>query len=263
MKKLLLSLFVIELIASCSRVAVTGRRQMTWFPESSLQTMALTQYQTFLKENKVIASGKDAEMVTRVGQKISKAVNDYMTKKGAGKEIATYKWEYKLVESKDVNAWCMPGGKIVVYSGLLPTTLNEAGLAAVMGHEIAHAIAKHGNERMTQGAIAQGFALTGDVLLSNSPQSRNLFGQSFGIISSVGVLMPFSRKHETEADVLGMRFMAMAGYNPSEAIEVWKRMSKIGGAKPPELLSSHPSNETRIANLTKELKTAMIYYRPN
>ena len=262
MKKLLLTLFVLTFIASCSRVAVTGRRQMTWFPESALQTMALTQYQTFLKENKVITSGKDADMVNRVGQKISKAVNDYMTKKGAGKEIANYKWEYKLVESKDVNAWCMPGGKIVVYSGLLPTTLNEAGLAAVMGHEIAHAIAKHGNERMTQGAIAQGIALTGDVLLSNSPQSRNLFGQAFGIGGGMG-LMAFSRKHETEADVLGMRFMAMAGYHPSEAIEVWKRMSKLGGAKPPELLSTHPSNDTRIANLTKELKTAMIYYRPN
>ncbi|MFY0253992.1 M48 family metallopeptidase [Chitinophaga sp. 30R24] len=265
MKKYVLFFTVGLAWAACTRVPITGRSQLNLVPESTMQSMALQQYQSFLSENKVVpqTSSKDAEMVKRVGQRIAAAVTKYMNEHGMSKEAASYKWEFNLVDSKEVNAWCMPGGKVVVYTGLLPVTQNETALACVMGHEIAHAIARHGNERMSQGLIAQGIQMAGAVALNQNPTAVNLFNQAFGAGSNVA-LLAYSRKDELEADHLGIIFMAMAGYSPQEAIPFWQRMSKMGssGQKPPELLSTHPSDATRIAQLEKLMPEAMKYYTP-
>lgn len=199
-------------------------------------------------------------MVQKVGQKVAQAVQSYLQSKGMGAQLNGYKWEFNLVNDPEANAWCMPGGKIVVYSGLLPITQSEAGLAAVLGHEISHAIAKHGNERMTQALIAQGIAVGGQMVLQKNAQTQNIFNQAFGIGGQLG-LMAFSRGHEKEADHMGMIFMAKAGYHPQEAINLWKRMAQKSGPKPPAIISTHPSDEARIANLQSKLKEAMVYYR--
>lgn len=263
----ILSLFLVAgLVISCSKNSVTGRSQFKLLPESQLQSMAVTQYQQFLTENKVVsASGsRDAEMVTRVGQRITKAVIEYYASKGLSKELEGYQWEYKLVQSNDVNAWCMPGGKIVVYTGLLPITQNEAALAAVMGHEVSHAIFNHGNERMSQSMGAEAVSAGLQVALANKPAAtQSLFLGAFGVGTQVGVLLPFSRKHELEADHYGLIWSAMAGYNPQEAIALWQRMEKASsGQKPPEFLSTHPAEGNRIAQLEKYMPEAMQYYKP-
>jgi predicted Zn-dependent protease len=248
----------------CAKVPITGRSQLNLIPESTMQSMALQEYQSFLTSNKTVSAttSKDAEMVKRVGQRISAAVTRYMTQNNLGNEVANYKWEFNLVDNKEVNAWCMPGGKVVVYTGLLPVTQNETSLACVMGHEIAHAIARHGNERMSQQMVAQGIEVAGSVALNRSPQVQNIFLQSFGVGGNLG-LLAFSRQNELEADHLGIIFMAMAGYNPQEAIPFWQRMANAStGSKPPELTSTHPSDERRIAQLQKIMPEAMKYYTP-
>ena len=252
------------LVVSCTKNPITNRRQFKLLPESSLQSMAAGQYQQFLSENKVVTSNtnRDAEMVRRVGQRITKAVTEYYTSIGREKDLEGYK--YNLVDSKDVNAWCMPGGKIVVYTGLLPITQNEAALAVVMGHEVSHALFSHGNERMSQGLVAMGLQEGLNIALQNKPQeTRNLFLTAFGLGTQLGVLLPFSRKDEYESDHYGLWWAAMAGYNPQEAIPLWERMEKAGGGqKPPEFLSTHPSDETRINDIqTKYLPEAMKYYK--
>ena len=203
-------------------------------------------------------------MVRRVGMRITKAVTDYYTQKGLSKELEGYNWEYKLIDSKEINAWCMPGGKIVVYTGLLPITQNEAALAIVIGHEVTHAIFNHGNERMSQqlGAEVVGTGLR--VALINKPaETQNAFLTAFGLGSEVGVLLPFSRKHELEADHWGLNWAAMAGYNPQEAIPLWERMEKAGGGqRPPEFLSTHPSEGKRIDQLNKFMPEALKFYKP-
>lgn len=229
-----------------------------------MQSMALQEYRTFLSQNKSVspAGSKDAEMVQRVGRRISAAVTAYMAQNNLSKEVENYQWEFNLVNDKQVNAWCMPGGKVVVYTGLLPVTQNETALACVMGHEIAHAIARHGNERMSQGLVAQGIQVAGAVALNRNPQAQNIFMQAFNIGGPLG-LMAYGRQNELEADHLGVIFMAMAGYNPQEAIPFWSRMAaNSGGGKPPELLSTHPSDERRIAQLQKLMPEAMQYYKP-
>ena len=261
MKKFSLFLLLAITIFSCSRVALTGRKRLALIPESTMQSLALTQYKGFLGTNPPVKNTPEAIMLNKVGARLSKAVNDYMSSKGLTQQLAGFNWEFNLVSSKEINAWCMPGGKVVVYSGLLPITLNEAGLAAVIGHEVSHALARHGSERMTQSLIAQGLSIGGDIATSNNPKVNNTFNQAFGIGGQLGILA-FSRQHENEADKMGMIFMAMAGYDPKEAIEVWKRMAAKSGPKPPELLSTHPSDATRISNLTANLKTAMVFYRP-
>lgn len=262
MKKTLIISSLLLSILACHRVPLTGRKSMSLIPENTMQSLALTQYKEFLSTIPPVKNTKDAEMLNRVGTKLSKAVKDYMASKNLSSQLNGYAWEFNLINSPEVNAWCMPGGKVVVYTGLLPITLNEAGLAAVIGHEVSHALARHGSERMTQALLAQGIALGGNVALQNSPQTNNAFQQAFGIGGQLGILA-FSRKHENEADKMGMIFMAMAGYDPKEAIEVWKRMAAKGGQKPPELLSTHPSDQTRINNLQASLKEAMIFYRPS
>jgi predicted Zn-dependent protease len=253
-------------LAACSQNAITGRKQLTLFNEADIQSMAATQYQQFLSQNKVVSPGvsKDAEMVRRVGQRLTNAINQYYSQQGLQQELEGYKWEYNLVESKEANAWCMPGGKIVVYSGLLPITQNEAALAAVMGHEIAHALAHHGNERMSQQAVQQlGGAALQTAIANKSPAAQNLLLSAYGIGSNVGALLPFSRKQELEADRYGLIFTAMAGYNPQEAVALWERMKAAsGGSKPPEILSTHPAEDTRIQKLKEMMPEALKYYKP-
>lgn len=263
-KKLLFVGAGLAMVVACAKVPITGRKQLNLIPESTMQSMALQEYQSFLTENKTVTTpgNKDVDMVKRVGQRIAAAVTTYLTQNGAGNEIANYKWEFNLVDSKEVNAWCMPGGKVVVYTGLLPVTQNETSLACVMGHEIAHAIARHGNERMSQQLVAQGIQVAGSVALNKNPQVQNIFMQSFGAGSNLG-LLAFSRQDESEADHLGIIFMAMAGYNPQEAIPFWQRMAAAStGQKPPEITSTHPSDERRIADLQKLMPEAMKYYKP-
>ena len=264
MKKLLFILFAIPVLVSCTTNAVTGRKQLALFPESALQQQALTEYRTFLSSNKVMSetTSKDAEMVKRVGSRIARSITDYYTKKGLGKELEGYKWEFNLVDSKEVNAWCMPGGKVVVYSGLLPITQNEAALAVVLGHEITHAVAHHGNERMSQVAIAQGLEVVGDVLTTGNKKANAIFTNVFAPGAQIAVLLPNSRNQEYEADHLGLLFAAMSGYNPREAIPLWKRMEAAGGQKPPEFLATHPSDENRISRLQSYMTEALSYYKP-
>ncbi len=252
------------IVISCKQNPITGRSQLTLFPESTLQQQSLTQYRSFLTQNKVAseAVNKDAQMVKRVGADIAAAITDYYTKKGLSKELQGYNWEFNLIDKNEVNAWCMPGGKVVVYTGLLSVTQNEAALAIVLGHEITHAVAHHGNERMSQAALMQGLSVAGDVFTKNKEQANAIFKNVFMPGAQVGVLLPNSRKHEYEADRFGMIFSAMAGYDPTEAIPFWQRMSKAGGTKPPEFLATHPSDQHRIEQLQKYMNEALGYYSP-
>ena len=234
---------------------------MNLLPESEMLSMSLTEYQSFLKQNPPVNGSPESQMVKSVGARIQTAVSQYMNQNKMGSRISGYKWEFNLVNSKEVNAWCMPGGKVVVYSGLLPVTQDETSLAIVMGHEIGHAVARHGNERMSEGLIAQFGGLALDVALAKeSQQTRNIFLTSYGIGSTLGVLA-YSRMQETEADKLGLVFAAMAGYDPRKAIGFWQRMAAKGGGKPPELLSTHPSDERRIKDIQAYMPSALKYYK--
>ncbi len=265
MKRIIFLFLALPVFMACSTNAVTGRKQLALFPEETLQQQALTEYQSFLSQNKVLSGtvNKDAEMVKRVGSRISRAITDYYTQKGLASELNGYKWEFNLVDSKEVNAWCMPGGKVVVYSGLLNITQNEAALAIVMGHEITHAVAHHGNERMSQGALAQGLEIVGNLATSGNPKYNSLFNNVFAPTAQIAVLLPNSRNQEYEADHFGLNFAAMAGYNPREAVPFWQRMEEAAkGQKPPEFLSTHPSDENRIARLQGYMPEALTYYKP-
>ena len=261
------SIFILSaFLIACSKNALTGKKQLTLLPESELQTMATTEYQTFLSKNKVVSasSNRDAEMVNRVGNRITKAVQAYYSERGMSDKLTGFKWETNLVDDKAVNAWCMPGGKIVVYTGLLPITQNEAALAVVMGHEVSHALLQHGNQRMSQGLLASVGQVALAEAVANKPQeTQNLFLGAYGAGAQVGVLLPFSRKHELEADQYGLIWAAMAGYNPQEAIPLWERMEKANnGQKPPEFLSTHPSEGRRIERLQAFMPEALKYYKP-
>ncbi|MBS1947984.1 MAG: M48 family metallopeptidase [Bacteroidetes bacterium] len=266
MKKLLTAA-ALSIASGCTHNAITGRSQLILYPESEIQTMAAGQYKEFLTSNKVVtvASNKhDVDMVRRVGERISTAITAYYNQQGLGKELDGYHWEYNLVDSKEVNAWCMPGGKIVVYTGLLPITQSETALAIVLGHEITHALARHGNERLSQGMVQQLGGVALSVAVANKPaETQALFLDAYGIGSNVGVLLPFSRQQELEADRLGLRFAAMAGYDPREAIPFWQRMKAASGNNhPPLILSTHPLDDTRIAKLQEAMPDALKYYSP-
>ncbi|OGD22229.1 MAG: peptidase M48 [Candidatus Aminicenantes bacterium RBG_16_63_16] len=259
---LLLFLAVLLVFQACSTVPVTGRKQFALLPDSQLLSMSLDQYGQFLRENKLSADAAQTDMVKRVGRRIQAAVEMYFAQHNLSRELKAYAWEFNLVEHKDVNAWCMPGGKVVVYTGILPFTQNENGLAVVMGHEIAHAVARHGNERMSQLLVAQLGGLALNEALSQKPQqTRSLWMNAFGAGVQVGALLPFSRLQENEADRLGLIFMAMAGYDPNGAVVFWQRMSQKAGGKPPEFLSTHPADETRIRKIRAGLPEALTYYR--
>lgn len=256
---LILAAFVI----GCARVPISGRRQVNLIPEIELISASMLHYGEFLSQNAVVPdSDPDAQMVKQVGNRIASVVETYMRQHGMANRVANFQWEFNLVEDPTVNAWCMPGGKIVFYRGILPVCQNETGLAVVMGHEIAHAVARHGNERMSQQLIVQAGGVTLAVLTQERPQqARDLFMTSYGVGATLGSLA-FSRQHETESDQLGLVFMAMAGYNPEEAPLFWERMAAQGGMAPPEFLSTHPSHSTRIADLQAFMPEALKYYKP-
>jgi len=255
---------VLLMQTSCSRVAITGRKQFNIVPDSMMNSMSLQSYNEFVTAHKLSSDSQKTRMVKDVGTRIQKAVEKYCAENNLSSRIRSYQWEFNLVEDHNVNAWCMPGGKVVVYTGLLPVAQNEAGLAVVMGHEIAHAIARHGAERMSQGLIVEMGGMALSEALANKPeQTKSLFMKSYGLGTEVGVLLPYSRLHENEADRMGLIFMAMAGYNPNEAVSFWERMSAASkGQKPPELLSTHPADSTRINNIKKLIPEAMQYYKP-
>lgn len=263
-KKKILSILIIAIvIVACQKVPITGRKQMSLISESEMIGMSLTSYADFLAKNPAVAeTDANAKMVSRIGKDMQKAVETFMAEKGLSSRLEGYQWEFHMVNENSVNAWCMPGGKVVVYSGLLPVTQTEAGLACVMGHEIAHAVARHGNERMSQGLLVQVGGAALSVALSQKPQlTQDLFLQSYGLTSQLGMLK-YSRTHESEADKMGLVFMAIAGYDPNEAVAFWERMEKAsGGSKPLEIVSTHPSDATRIADIKAFLPEAMKYYK--
>lgn len=250
-------------LLACSTVAVTGRKQLNLIPSSTMLSMSTEQYGEFLNANQLSQDGEKTWMVKRAGARIQKAVEQYFADRGISDKLKDYDWQFNLVESEEVNAWCMPGGRVVVYTGILPITKDESGLAVVMGHEIAHAIAEHGSERMSQMLLTQlgGVALSKAV--EDEPEkTQQLWMTAFGVGAQIGVLLPYSRLHENEADHLGLIFMAMAGYDPNVAVGFWERMAKMkGGGAPPEFLSTHPSDETRIKKIKELLPEAMQYYR--
>ena len=221
------------------------------------------QYDQFLAEAKLSRNVQDAALVKRVGNNIKSAVERYFQQEGEMDRLTGYAWEFNLVASEEVNAWCMPGGKVVFYEGILPLCQDEKGIAVVMGHEVAHAIAEHGNERMSQGLLTQMGGMALQAALDSKPaETQQLFMTAFGVGAQVGVLLPFSRQQETEADRLGLIFMAMAGYDPSVAVPFWQRMAAQGGGAPPEFLSTHPADDTRVRDLQSFMPEAMRYYRP-
>lgn len=257
-------LAVLVMAEACNRVPITGRRQMNLLGEGTVMGMAEGQYREVMQTSRLVPDGDPrTQMVKRCGDRIAKAATEYLEKHGQGKRVKGFQWEFNLIDDPTVNAWCMPGGKVAFYTGILPVTANETGLAVVMGHEVAHAIARHGNERMSQGLALQGVGVSLEVLTAEKPGlARDIFMQSMGIGGQLGILA-YSRNHETEADKMGLVFMAMAGYDPREAPKFWERMSAgSGGQAPPELLSTHPSDERRIRDLEAFMPEALKYYKP-
>ncbi|MCE5186664.1 MAG: M48 family metallopeptidase [Planctomycetaceae bacterium] len=253
-------------LTGCETVPITGRSQLNLVPESMVRSMALQEYNSFLQspDTKLSGNTQQSAVVQRVGTRIADAVEKYMRENGMEKQIEGYNWEFNLVESKDINAWAMPGGKVVVYTGLMELANTDGQLAAVMGHEIAHAVARHGNERMSQGLLTTMGGVALAAAAKNQPaQTRELLLTSYGIGSSVGVILPYSRKQESEADRLGLIFMAIAGYDPHEALTFWQKMAAKGqGAKVPEFLSTHPADATRIRQIEDDMSEAEGYYKP-
>ncbi|HPE86199.1 MAG: M48 family metallopeptidase [Bacteroidales bacterium] len=249
---------VITVFYSCSTVPFTNRKQINVLPSSMMLEMSLTSYDQFLSENPPMgADTKEVQQVKKVGTDIASAVDAFLKENGMDKRLKEFDWEFNVVQDETVNAWCMPGGKIVFYSGILPVTENNEGIAVVMGHEIAHALARHGNERMSQQLAVELGGMTLSVALQEKPElTQQIFLTSYGIGSTLGSLA-YSRKHEYEADRIGMILMAKAGYDPNHAIAFWEKMSAQGGPNQPEFLSTHPSDENRIKAMKKNLPEAM------
>lgn len=257
-KYILGGIAVLGLIVACSTNPFTGKNTLALVSNSEILPSAFQQYSQFLSENKVITGTADARRVENIGTKIKVAAEKWLTANGQAGYLADYKWEYKLVESKDVNAWCMPGGKIVFYTGILPICKDDAGMATVMGHEVSHALANHGQQRMSAGLLQQ-LGGTGVALATGgkSAETQQLAMTAYGAATEYGGMLPFSRNHESEADMIGLTLMAIAGYNPDQSIYFWERMSaNSNGQAPPEFMSTHPSDATRIANLKKLIPQA-------
>jgi predicted Zn-dependent protease len=247
---------------ACSVVPFSNRKRINIVPDEMMLNMSFTNYNDFLSQNPPLPlTNSNVKMVKDVGNKLSAAVVSFMNQKGMGSEIKGFNWDFNLVNNKEVNAWCMPGGKVVIYTGLLPISKDADGLAVVMGHEIAHAVAKHGSERMSQQLLIQLGGMSLSAALENKPEAtKNIFLTVFGVGSTLGTLA-YSREHEYEADKLGLFFMAMAGYDPNKAVSFWERMSQMGGSSVPEFLSTHPSDTKRIAEMRKNLPEALKYYK--
>lgn len=251
MRKIIISSIAAILFVTfgCSVNPFTGKSTMALVSNDELFPMSFQEYNSFLKEHKVVQNTKEARMIENVGQRIANAADVWLKANGYPHYLDDYKWEFKLVEDKQINAWCMPGGKIVFYTGILPIAKNEAGIAAIMGHEVAHALSNHGQQRMSAAQYQALIGEVGSAALGNNAKTQQIFQQAYGIGTTVGVMLPFSRKHEEEADKIGLTLMAIAGYDPIEAAHLWERMTQVGGASPPEILSTHPSNQTRIQNI--------------
>lgn len=262
-KILFFLIVIITVFSYCHKNAITGKRSLNLIPESEIMTMSYSEYDKFLSEHKPLPDfNQDVILVRKVGEKIQRAVEKYYADNGLSSQLSGFKWEFNVVDDQTVNAWCMPGGKVVFYTGILPITQDETGLAVVMGHEVAHAVARHGSQRMSNAMMIQFGGQMLSVALQQKPQlTQAIFQQSFGLSSTLGMLK-FSRNHETEADKMGVVFMAMAGYDPEKSIDFWGRMAKLsGGQKPPEFLSTHPSDETRINTLKSFMPEAKKYYK--
>lgn len=244
---------------ACATVPLTNRKQIKLIPDAELLSMSFKEYNQVKKTSTLSTDRKDLRELNSVGKRISKAADQFMRENNINLAM---NWEFILVEDeKVVNAWCMPGGKVAVYTGILPYTKNIDGLATVIGHEIAHAIAQHGNERLSQGLLVQFGGMALSAAMASKPEAtRELWLQVFGIGASVGLILPYSRQHEYEADYIGLVLMAKAGFNPNEAVSFWNRMKDSGGAKPPEFLSTHPADEKRIAELKRHMPEAIKYY---
>lgn len=262
MIRAVVSMISLLLLSACSTVPVTGRSHLNLIPGSSMLSMSAQQYGTFLKENKLSQNQQQTAMVKRVGSRIQGAVERYFASAGLQAQLKNYNWEFNLVDDKQVNAWCMPGGKVVVYTGIMPIARDDTGLAVVMGHEIAHAIAEHGNERMSQGMIAQlGGTALATALATRPEETKQLWMSVYGVGTQYGALLPYGRMQESEADHLGLVFMTIAGYDPNAAVSFWERMAAgKGGQAPPEFLSTHPSDTTRIQQLKKLIPQVSAQY---
>lgn len=261
MKKLLYSLVLTSLMA-CSTVPLTNRKQIIAIPTSDMLSLSNTNYQDVLSQSQMSSNTAYIQSVRRVGQRISVAVESYLTEIGRKDLLQGYAWEFNVIKSDELNAWCMPGGKIAFYEGIMPVCKNDVGVAVVMAHEIAHAVAKHSNERMTQqlGLQLGGMALS-QALSEKTETTKEIAMAVFGVGTQLGVMLPYSRSHETEADELGLYFMAMAGYDPREAPLFWERMMKAGQSGVPEFLSTHPDPANRINHLNKIMPKALEYYK--
>lgn len=262
-KYFLTMVITVFLMQGCGSVPITGRRQLMLVSDQQVISLSLQQYQDYINTAYIITGTSEAQTVQRVGMRIAKAVETFLKNNGASSEIKNYTWEFKLVKDNSINAFAMPGGKVVVYSGLLPVTQNEASLAVVIGHEIGHVVAKHANERISQQlALQYGSAVAGELL---GGVAATQIGQTvFGLGAQMGVMLPYARKQEYEADELGLIFMAMAGYDPRVAIPFWTRMAQSSqGGKIPEFLSTHPTDAKRIGNMEKILPEALKYYSPS
>ena len=261
MKRSTIAIFLFTFFAlSCSKVPLTGRRQLSLIPDSQINALSFQNYRDVINESRIVTSTEEARLVKSVGKKISYAVERYMKEKGLEKQISGFKWEFNLIDDETVNAWCMPGGKVAFYTGIMPICQDEQGVAVVMSHEIAHAIAEHGNERMSQQLAAQMGGTALSVALQSKPAAtQQLANTAFGLGAQYGVLLPFGRTQESEADELGLYFMAMAGYDVSEAVPFWQRMAAKGGQRPPEFLSTHPAPETRIRDIQKTIPKTKKY----
>ncbi|WP_247232194.1 M48 family metallopeptidase [Telluribacter sp. SYSU D00476] len=257
-------------VVGCQRVPLTGRNQLMLVGSKELLPMSFQSYRQLLDTSQVVGTGPNVESVRRVGQKIQRAVEDYLRDNNQLSLVEGFQWEYNVINSPQINAFCMPGGKVAFYTGILPICQNDEGIAVVMGHEIAHAIANHGAERMSQGLLSQGVLTAGQiglgVAMSNKPQQtqqiyNNLFGLAAPAAATIGYILPNSRNQESEADHLGLIFMAKAGYDPRESVAFWQRMAQASsGQRPPEFLSTHPAETTRIRNLNRLIPKAMEYY---
>ena len=248
-------------IISCSVVPMTGRKQFVAIPSAQMISLSAESYSQVLADGKLSANTNYVNMVRKVGQRLTAAVEAYMKQQGLEAAIKGYDWQYNVLVSEELNAWCMPGGQIAFYEGIMPVCQDETGVAVVMGHEIAHAVAQHGNERMSQQLALQmgGIALS-EALKTQKQETIDLAMLAFGVGAQVGVMLPYSRTHESEADELGLYFMAMAGYNPQAATDFWKRMESKSSARPPEFLSTHPDPWDRISHLERLMPKAMEYY---
>lgn len=257
----ILLLSALLILDSCSTVPLTGRKQFVAIPSSQMLALSADSYTQVLDEYTLSSNRAYVDMVKKVGKKLTLAVEAYMDENNMETLLDGYDWQYNVLVSPDLNAWCMPGGQIAFYEGIMPVCADESGVAVVMGHEIAHAVAKHGNERMSQElAIQMGGMALNEAMKEQKEETIALAMLAFGVGSQLGVQLPYSRTHESEADELGLYFMAMAGYNPRVAPEFWGRMNEKGGERPPEFLSTHPDPSNRIAHLNEIMPKAMEYY---